>query len=331
MNRTLAVAAASLFAAACTGPQVDFCGKTCLGAGSTACGPGYYCNATTLTCQTNGNTCPAVGSSSGASSSGSSSGNSSSGSSGASGAPAVGTACTPPTGAATDPCLADGAGLACNPNPNAATPPDVCTKPVEYETCLANVGCDPETPPLVCTEVSEVGLECLNDCTVTSDCPNAGDFCVTGVAAVPVCYTNPCGPGALADGGSAGDLFAACDAAGINDGTCLPFVDDGEIYGYCNQDGPLAAGATGCGFDRLTDGGTADLCNDVTTCVESNMTLNTYCAPICASGVAGPACSSPAECEGFGGQLDYGSCDVPCTTSATCPTSFTCQDDFCLP
>lgn len=334
MNRVLAAVAACLFAASCAGPQVDFCGKSCPGAGSDECGPGYYCNAATNTCQTNGNTCPAVGSSAGSSSSGTShsasgSSSSSSGSSGASGKPQVNTPCTPPSGTATDPCLADGAGLACNENSTYTA--TVCTLPQEFQTCVPGINCATESPALVCQSITFSDgtsmYECLNNCSVTTDCPDPDDTCQG-----TICYTDFCGPDSLPDGGSinAGGLYAPCDSEGTNDGTCLPLSYAGVTYGVCEGNGTLGTDATGCG-DRGSGGSASTLCVSGTVCVYSNSDGASFCSPLCAysSPPNGPACSSTTTCESLGGL--FGDCEISCTTSATCPSGLTCQTGYCLP
>jgi hypothetical protein len=329
MNRVFTTVAFAVFAAACSAPQIDFCGKSCLGAGAD-CGPGYSCDATTKTCQANDNSCPSVtggitgGGTGITGGSGGTGGRDGGTSGGTSGAPQIGTPCTPPTGTATDPCLADNAGLACNPNSTFTA--NSCTLPEEFETCVTGVGCDPETPPLICQDIQFTdgtsAFECLNDCTVTTDCPDPDDTCQSGI-----CYSDFCGPGST-DGG----FYAPCDSNATNDGTCLPYAYDGSDYGLCEANGTLAAGQTGCG-NRPQGGGTNTLCVSDTVCIFSDQTGNSFCSPLCASTTppAGPSCSSTTTCESDG---VFGDCETTCTTSAVCPTGLTCQggsDGTCLP
>ncbi len=328
MIRLFAAVAVSLFAAACSAPQVNFCGKTCLGANSTDCGPGYYCNATTGTCQTNDNTCGPV---SGTGSSSGASGNASSSSSGSSGTPQLNSPCTPPTGTETDPCFADDAGLACNENSTFTA--TVCTLPVEYEPCVVSVGCESETPALVCEEITfsdgTSDYECINNCTTTADCPSQIDICQG-----TICYYDLCGPGSLPDGGppSPDGLYAACDSEGVNDGTCFPYSFSNGVIGICEQDGSLQPNQIGCTATRTTPGGgTTTLCASGSLCVDAP-DGTAYCAELCAytTPPAGPSCSSATSCENLG-EL-FGDCEIPCTTGTTsCPAQFTCQSGFCSP
>jgi hypothetical protein len=203
---------------------------------------------------------------------------------------------------------------------------------LEFETCVSSVGCDLETPPLSCLEITPTGeaaeWECLNTCTVTANCPDIDDSCQSGV-----CWTNFCGPNSLADGGSDGiDYYDPCDSAGTGDGTCLPYEVNDEEYGFCEGAGALPAGAEACG-ERLLDGGTADLCSFGSICVLADTTDRTFCAPLCASGTAtGPTCSGTNVCENlYEGVYLFGACEEVCASNADCTAPLTCQGDFCLP
>ena len=180
------------------------------------------------------------GGSSGGTSSGSTSGGSSSG--------------------GTDAGSADG-GVGCNPDGGAGG---------EYGSCTTSADC---ACPTLCTGdgQGDAGSVCLYPCRTTADCTSPTEIC-DGL----FCQPNSCGPGALADGGSAnGNFDGPCNAADAGDGTCVPMSLFGFNFGSCTQNGSstsacdsaagrqqpslLCAAGMNC-FANLPDGGTQGVC-----------------------------------------------------------------------
>ncbi len=127
-------------------------------------------------------------------------------------------------------------GLVCDFNRGTRAPAK-CTMPGEGQPCIPAIGCDATAGPLECRTVHSNFL-CVRACTSSDDCSLATDYCATS----GFCEPNLCAR--RSDGSlDRSKLFAACDAKGTGDGTCLPRVISGKDSGLCVQNGTAATGA----------------------------------------------------------------------------------------
>lgn len=280
--------------------------------------------------------------------------------------PNVGTACTfdsssPSCGPGQSPCdTCAGFSLACS---NLAAPGDggaiftgTCQLPVEFEGCSASVGCQQSPVKYDCYYFPAQGNQpasytCLQPCSAPTDCNTISNSCVKFSKGDTTghCYFNVCGPGSAAIVGTANGnaFYAPCNAAGTNDGTCLPFqfAPPVNIAGLCYAGGTAAAGSA-CTTDRppASSGVTTALCAQGNACVASlcatTPTDQGFCEPECgavatadagAATDAGPGCASADTCVGIGalqGGL-WGVCGATCTAPSGnptgCPGGSTCS------
>ncbi len=178
-----------------------------------------------------------------------------------------------------DPCVA--VGLVCEYSSDPANTGTICELPGELQPCQASVGCD--APTLDCLSFS-TGSYCLIRCMSSTDCTTLYTTCQGGPTGV--CLVSYCSAGVGVDGG-----FESCDAAGQDDGTCLPDVG----AGVCLQGGTAAPGDV-CESQRGAGVGSADLCAPNAACIPGGISGASHCAPVCGLD-GGPVCPSPTFCQ----------------------------------
>jgi hypothetical protein len=178
-----------------------------------------------------------------------------------------------------DTCVA--AGLVCEYSTDPAHMGTVCELPGEFQPCQVAVGCNDAS--LQCLSFS-TGSYCFISCESSSDCKTLYTTCQGGPPSV--CYLDYCDVGAGADGG-----FASCNAAGLDDGTCIPNTG----AGLCLQGGTAAPGAL-CDDQRGAGVSSADLCAPNAACIPGGISGASHCAPLCGID-GGPSCPSPTFCQ----------------------------------
>ena len=150
----------------------------------------------------------------------------------------------------------------------------------ELDACNTNADC---ACPQSCSNDPTFGKICETPCQATTDCPNAVTSCQSSLCQLNYCAATPAGKAAP------GQYDGACNAAGTNDGTCLPTEvqtssTTSTPYGLCSQGGSAAAGA-GC-----TEARGAALCTVGGICLEDpsgNSVCSTVCNPAGDAGVCG--------------------------------------------
>jgi hypothetical protein len=131
------------------------------------------------------------------------------------------------------------------------------------------------------------GAPCASACCQTTDCPDDYKSCQGGV-----CRANLCGPGT----GNGTALYAPCDAAGIDDGLCMPVLgSSANSAAACVQGGTCPA--SGCTYSRYPDGGAGSICPAGQLCDPSTDS----CADVCAFSApsapdGGPGCPTGQAC-----------------------------------
>ncbi len=128
---------------------------------------------------------------------------------------------------------------------------------------------------------------CTSACCQTTDCPDDYKSCQGGV-----CMANLCGPGT----GNDAALYAPCNAAGINDGLCMPVLGSpANSVAACVQGGTCPG--SGCTYSRYPDGGAGSICPAGQLCDPSTDS----CADVCAFSTpsapdGGPGCATGQTC-----------------------------------
>ena len=248
--------------------------------------------------------------------------------------PTIGSACTPPAGAGTDPCAVSGL----NCNPDASGTGNSCQLPQEFGNCTKTVGCANPTV-YKCTTLGTNGNLCVQDCTATSDCLDTLGVCAPFSKTLKICVPNQCGPGSTPANGSA--FFAPCNSSGTNDGTCVPFQFSSGPGGLCVASGTAPA-AGPCSFER-TDAGSSALCAAGSFCFQDSTNGNSQCLQICNNGTSSgtdggtatdggvtafpQSCASTDFCNAVFSNGNWGTCIQSCSPDggAACPTNTTCQ------
>jgi hypothetical protein len=180
-----------------------------------------------------------------------------------------------------------------------------------------------------CLQISTTPVQyaCFQNCTATADCTLTSSNCQKEGNQY-ICNGNTCGPnlpkGSPPASGPA--YYAPCNAAGTDDGMCLPYDETGVgTIGLCFAAGPADAGLpSSCTLNR-EDGGT--LCPLGTFCLPDPDTGNSACMPLCGEtgpDDAGPACAASSYCLGIPGGPEWGLCLTGCTSSTTCTASENC-------
>lgn len=187
-----------------------------------------------------------------------------------------------------DPCKI--AGLVCMPSTTPGEGGWVCQLPGEFQGCFPQVGC--ANQDLTCVTVNTP--ICVHLCQASVDCPSLYTSCQT-FGTNQVCYYNACMR-------STTGTFGTCNAAGMNDGTCLP---ENFFGGLCLGGGTAAPGDL-CMDHRTAMTTAADLCAPQSACLPLGQNGGGHCAPLCGLD-AGPTCPNPTFCVPSG-QGDWGYC-----------------------
>ncbi len=160
-------------------------------------------------------------------------------------------------------------------------------KPEELVPCLSAFPCG---CPLECVDDPAYGgAVCEAVCTPSVQCDSPFTTCVGGH-----CQLNACGITPVGD--SAGGVFnATCNAAGSDDGTCLPqgvFLPDGGFgasWGLCVQGGTDDGG---CQADAGRGGGAGTLCPAGSVCASEFVGCAPACDPTVANSCDGGSCAA---------------------------------------
>jgi len=198
-----------------------------------------------------------------------------------------------------------------------------CVLPGDQSPCIASVGC---APGFSCVAgVFDTGTTCVQQCSHSSDCQSVLKICVPQLISA-----SQAGCGFAGCGGS---YYTLCDAQGMGDGTCIPFIfAQTTVLGLCVQGGSLALNQP-CAAER---GSAPGLCQPGTVCVQFSVstggspTMASACRPVCTvayppAADGGPGCDSQSSCANiFNGQT-YGACFANCVlASPSCPTPLVC-------
>ncbi|MHB1846893.1 MAG: hypothetical protein ACYCWW_18895 [Deltaproteobacteria bacterium] len=188
-----------------------------------------------------------------------------------------------------------------------------CGSGAEYTACTSNASClcgyvcaaDPNTAP---------GEFCVQSCTVSSQCTDNATACVNGRCLLNYCERT------FAGGSAQGSYDLPCNAAGVQDGTCLELVPQGSsspLYGLCLQGGFAQLGAT-CTQTARTP--SSELCQPGDLCLQ-NASGSGQCYQACDPTGANSTqpCSTGLTCQGFEANAPQaGAClPAPATSGGT--------------
>jgi hypothetical protein len=198
-----------------------------------------------------------------------------------------------------------------------------CVLPGDQSPCLESVGC---TAGFSCVaNVFAAGTTCVQQCTHSSDCQSVLKICVPQLisASQAGCGFAGCGS----------NYYATCDAQGMADGTCIPFIFNGTtVQGICVQGGSLGLNAP-CAAQRGTAPG---LCSPGNVCVQLYVSSGgppmavSACRPVCTvtgppAPDGGPGCDSQSACTNIFQDQTYGACFETCSIAdPSCPSPLVC-------
>ncbi|MHB8420506.1 MAG: hypothetical protein ACYDCL_20730 [Myxococcales bacterium] len=182
---------------------------------------------------------------------------------------------------------------------------DTCGQPTVGEPCTPQVGCNGNGAANVnCVNVAPSGSSyylCEQNCTQDSDCSSLVEICTQSPIA---------GGGMSCNANLCNAPYQRCNAAGSNDGTCLPSpqLAGTGFQGICLQGGNDSTGSQ-CDGER---GGSHGLCTTLAACMGAvDAGNNTACEQIC--NISGsPSCGSGYFCYPAENNPGWGYCIEPC-------------------
>jgi hypothetical protein len=196
---------------------------------------------------------------------------------------------------------------------------DVPPSNTELGGCNTSADC---ACPQSCVTDPNFGQTCETPCQATSDCPTAYTSCQSNLCQYDYCAASP-------NGSAPGQYDGPCNAAGTNDGTCLPYEyqpnsTDIVPIGLCSQAGDAGTGAA------CTEARGAPLCAVGGICLEEpngNSACFVTCNPTLDAGVCG---GSPNACLSFDqSNAAAGYCGPCVATAGSCLANTDCCSASC--